>query len=212
MSVSIGSERGAIALCSRGLAHSRTWESIEEARFINSAGFHNWKTHFTHDLPIPHAQNEIVERITRLDPGAEWILFVEEDIVIPHWIFQHFDRSPVQAVNYSLPGGTDSIRRNRRGEVLFCGLGCTLIHKNVLVSLPAPLFQTSPQFTEEDGRLVPNFSGEASYGGHDIYFCHALQERGIKIREVPRIRAEHLRVSKFGDSGKNIGYHDIVSL
>jgi hypothetical protein len=210
--INVGAERGAIALCSRGLVHSRTLESIEDARFMARSGFHNWRTYLTHDRPIPEAQNEVVERILSLDPAAEWILFVEEDIVLPRFLFQHFNHSPVQAVNYRLPGNQECVRKDRLGNVIFCGLGCTLVHKNVFVSIPRPWFQTSTQFSEEDGKLYPSYQGKVSYGGHDVFFCHALQTQKIQIREVPRLRAEHLRVSKLGAELSNIGYHEIRSL
>jgi hypothetical protein len=203
---------GVICVCSRGLIHSRTIRAIEKAR-AQARG--KWVLEIEDESPIPAAQNIITMRALMEHREARWLLFVEEDVVIPFDIFQRFNSDPIQAVNYTLPGGLESIRRASRfpGRILFCGLGCTLIHRDVFEAFEEPFwFSTGYQFTDVDGELVPISKVASGYGGHDIYFCYHAGQLGFPVRQVLNTTALHLRVTAMGEPGKNDGLHQITVL
>lgn len=200
---------GYIAICSRGLVHSRTMEAVTDFLEANPG----WKVRFTHDENIPDAQNFIVRSIL-IDEKAEWILFVEEDSVPPANLLELFSDAPVQCVDYTLEGGTRSVNRNDDGSVIFCGLGCTLVAAAVFRSLPYPWFTTQTHTIEkENGRQFLKPTSELKeYGGQDVSFCYALQQAQIPIHMVPNIEARHLRVNRLGAPRTNAGCHEVCVL
>src|SRR5581483_9615394 len=107
---------GAVCICSRGLIHSRTLESIEQNLRPARARGEVWLTEYTHDKPIPEAQNAVVEQALIWDP--EWILFVEEDNMLPIGMLRQMrdiadtQHTPVVLADYKLPDGSRCIRRN----------------------------------------------------------------------------------------------------
>ncbi len=199
---------GFIAVCSRGLVHSRTAERITEIQHV-----WGWRPLYTHNLPIPDAQNEITRECIEL--GAEWILFVEEDTVPPPLLLEFMDPAAlVQCVDYPLSGGNRSISFDDDQNVFFCGMGCLLVATDVFKKLPLPWFSTNCFTTGKDGhrKILQPTQGFKDYGGQDIAFCYALQQAGIPIHWIRNLEAGHLRVKSFGDAHSNRGCHHIEFL
>lgn len=201
-------QNGVIAVCSRGLIHSRTAEALSHLQRV-----YRWHTLFTHDLPIPEAQNEITKRALAL--GCEWILYIEEDNVPPvDLIACATTENLVQCCDYALPGGQRSVALDASGRVLFCGMGCLFVAAEVFKKIKWPWF-TDTEFLEERNakhtRLKPGV-GKKNYGGQDISLCFRLQQANIPVFNMRGVEAEHLRIKRMGDSLSNNGCHTIERL
>lgn len=206
---------GAVAICSRGLVHSRTVEAVE--RMIGPRRRQLWYVEFTHDSPIPEAQNEIARKIFNYSLLNEYLLFIEEDIVPPVDLLERFEHNPhvVQCVDYALPGGIRSVSRRNDGSVIFSGLGCMLVPRGVFEAMGTPWFACDYEFTIENGRLVKARGGlpaNVNYGRQDIYFSWKLQQLGVPIHCLEGIEAQHLRVKERGGEHQNDGCHLIEAL
>jgi len=200
---------GVIAICSRGLVHSRTMQAVTD--FLEM--WDGWKVRYTHDEPIPEAQNFIVRSIL-ISPAVEWIWFIEEDNVPSADFLNRTTDDPVQCLDYNLVGGNRSVHQDESGRVLFCGLGCTLVAADVFRRLPYPWFTTNCFTIERDGhkQLLKPTAEQKQYGGQDISFCYSLQQADLPIHLIPSIEAQHLRVSRMGTPGVNNGCHEVQVL
>lgn len=199
-----------IGICvpSRGLIHSRTIESIEEN--ISDLKAHEIKYFFTHNLPIPDAQNKLVDKV--LDWKADWLFFIEEDNLIPKGTFKKMldKNADVIAVDYPVGEKRCSTICRKNGKILWCGLGCTLINTKVFKKIKKPYFRTDKTFRivskepfeviEED---IPN-----KYGGHDIWFGMSLNKVGIQIDQLPNVIAGHIKAKKSDKLQVNDDFYD----
>jgi len=195
--------KGVVCICSRGLLHSRMMESVDlEIR-------QGWKKLYSHDLPIPEAQNDIVGRALELDPDFLW--FVEEDIVVPEGILKRLidARSDIAVATYKLEGGLMSHRmlRNRVG-VAFAGLGCTLIRRSCFDRLEKPYFRTDMGYELGCDDEPVRSRYEHQYGGQDVQFFMRTLEKGMHTEFVD-IECRHLYVKKYGRPKTNNGCHVI---
>ena len=197
----------AILIPSRGLINSRTIESVLEN--IYDSHFY-YKFFFTHDLPIPDAQNTLVRRA--LDWEADYLWFVEEDMLIPKDTLQkmYMLMQPIVAVDYPVGEKRYGCIARKAGEILWFGLGCTLIHDEVFEEIKEPWFETSKtvRITNEDpfeyviDKNVPN-----KYGGHDILFGLKAKEKGVEIMQLEGVTAGHIKPVETGREGSNSGIH-----
>lgn len=198
---------GVVCICSRGLLHSKMMESVDwEIQLQTSAV---WKREYTHDQPIPEAQNDVTERALKRRP--EYLWFVEEDIVVPRGTLQTLmeANAHIAVATYKLPGGQMSHRMHREERsksLAYAGLGCTLIHRSCFGKLEKPYWRTDLAFSP---------SGEPSrydwpYGGQDIQFFMRAREEGLKSQFVD-IECDHLYVEEYGEPKTNNGCHVIRS-
>jgi hypothetical protein len=199
---------GVVCVPTRGLWHSRTAEAIEEN--LEGRGRQNWKIRWTHDLPIPEAQNDVTARALALDP--QFVLYVEEDIVMPplalDLMIAHAAELPVVFADYTLMGGITATRRNRKGKVIFGGMGCMLVRREVFAAIPQPWFQADTYwYSDATDEWALRHKGNR-YGGQDIGLFAALHKAGIEALNAPVVCA-HLQVVKYGQRGTNSGCHEI---
>lgn len=194
---------GVVCVCSRGLVHSRTMEGIDKNMNEVSG---DWERVFTHDLPIPEAQNTIVEEARKHNP--KWLWFVEEDVVPPDGVLKSLlsetKEHDVVVAKYKLRGGAWS-HYPRSGPLLFAGLGCLLVHLKVFDRIGYPYFRTDRQF---GFALRPAGRQKQKYGGQDVYFFAMLKKFKIEAKLLD-IECQHLYVTKAGDVLNNVGFHDI---
>jgi len=205
-----------VATPSRGTIHSRTIEAVM-ANVRDVPGFLGWTV--THDLPIPDCHETVTEQA--LASGAGLIWFVEEDVIPPPDALRESLRLVAEgydmvAVDYPVGAASDGwgcLVRNAEGEILWCGLGATLIRREVFEKLPQPWFATDTRYIKRGGgvwepapQVLPN---EKRYGQQDIYFCMTLREAGFRIGQVPDMTASHAKVEAYGEQGTNVGFHTI---
>ncbi len=194
---------GCVCLCSRGMTMSRTHPSIWD----NLRGHRDkWEIVPSHDLPIPDAQNKVTEEALALDPA--WLLYVEEDMVLPPGIVGDMLTRCARIVtaDYPLASGGMATRRGKDGEIEFCGMGCLLVDARVFSLIPKPWFACNA-YTGEYGKL----GHDRRYGGQDVYFSRQCIERGIKISSVDKV-CSHLRLEEPGALKTNQGVHRIKAL
>jgi len=209
-----GMIQGVIALCSRGLVHSRTINSLWRA--IPPGWRPYWELLTTDDKPIPLAQNIITEQALALDPQYIW--YVEEDMGLPPGILVDMFNvgKPVVTVDYNI-GRYDqdkrewvtvlkAIRREHTGKIRVCGMGCLLVQARVFAHLQKPYFDTLA--INREGGVYGN---HLEYGGQDGYFSRNLTIHGFEISEIPG-EVKHYRLADPGSITSNKGVHRIIEL
>lgn len=193
-----------VILATRGLVFTR----VEDAIARNLKGLSYW-VYRSHDLTIPDCQNVLVDQA--LTDGCTHLFFVEEDTVMPELAFNHMiaTNGDITCIDYGVAGYSCITRDKNTNEVLWCGLGCTLIKREVFENLEKPYFRS-------DKALLLNFwpeirwsdPGKQAYGGQDIYFCIQARLKGYKITQVPG-ECEHLKLDELGQREINNGLHQI---
>ena len=205
-----------ILLASRGLVHSRTIESIQESIDDFEVNKLNVKWFFTHDLPIPSAQNDLIKRA--LASECDYLWMVEEDMLIPQTaLFAMYSQIAggeygVAALDYPLGKDTgESGILIKNGEVWWCAFGCMLVADWVFNKLEYPWIRNDKtwriinhQTYELEEQDIPN-----KYGGQDIQFGMTLKKLGIKIGIVPNLTAGHIKIIEKGKTGVNSGCHQV---
>lgn len=176
-------------IASRGLIHSRTMECV-----LNELCCQD-RVLFTHNLPIPDAQNNLVERALATRATHFW--FVEEDNTFPQGtLIKMLElNQPVVAVDYPVGEKQYSTIMRKNGEIMWCGLGCTLIQRTVFEALEKPWFKIdhSWKITNLERMDIERIEIPNKYGGHDINFGMELHEKGIPIHQLPDVVGGHLR-------------------
>ena len=164
---------------------------------------------WTHNLPIPEAQNAIVEKARRYQP--EWLWFVEEDIQpgdgVLIKLLDFGSKFDVVSARYQLKGGT-WCKGGTDTSPVFAGLGCLLVRMSVFDRIRLPYFRSDLSFDPSLNSSSLRPSQERVYGGQDIYFYARLKRLGIKFFYAP-IECAHLEVVRCGNPKSNFGFHDI---
>lgn len=189
----------------RGLIFSEAQTSLEK----NLEGY-DYKIFRSFNLTIPECQNALVEEALGYNPTH--FLFHEEDVVLPDKAIDRLVESntDIACVDYGVQGYSCVARDRRNNDILWCGLGCTLVKKEVFEVLEKPYFRS-------DKGLLLNVwpkiewidTGSQAYGGQDIWFCIHAREKGFKISQVEG-EARHLKLGNFGRPEINKGLHEIV--
>jgi len=206
----------AVVTPSRGLVHSRTIEAVMGNIAAAGQEFRGW--FLSHDLPIPDCDERTAE--LGLATGADAIWFVEEDVIPPtgalaasfRLLAEGFD---MVAVDYPVGAAADGwgcLVRDPIGEILWCGLGATLITRKAFERVPRPWFTTDYTFVKQGTEwvLIPNNQlPERRYGGQDIAFCMNFRHEGLRIGQVAGMVAGHAKVDAMGAPGTNIGWHTV---
>jgi len=221
----------AVLTPSRGLVHSRTVEAvmanIDEATAARHK-FRGWR--LSHDLPIPDCHNAVAAAAMKTDADALW--FVEEDVIPPPGallgLFALLKDYTIAALDYPVwtEGGErwscvcrdqdgGPIDRPSTNGIRYCGLGCTLVRRELFDRLPYPWFRSDMQFQivriGDSTRLV-EVPVSYEYGGQDIYFAHRALESGFTIGELTGMTAGHARVVALGPLRVNHGAHTIETI
>lgn len=187
----------AIIVPTRGLTFTQTDILIDSVVYK-----YDCKVFRSYDMEIPKAPNYLVEKA--LETDAEYFLFIEEDNVptlkqIDDMINRDTD---ICFVDYGVNGWSCSAQ-NKRGEILWCGLGVTLVKRKVFETLEKPWFRTDKSYRLNDNKWVDI---PMKYGGHDIYFFVKAREAGFKIVKIEG-EAGHLKLDSIGSPEVNHGLH-----
>lgn len=201
----------AVTIPTRGLINSKTLESTVFNPILRAieADFH-----IVQNLPIPDAHNECV-RWAKARKSTH-ILFVEDDMEIPQGGIEAMLEAISKgeryvSIDYGFKQGDDSFGRNSvctyEGEVMWTGVGCTMIDLD--------LFQNEPYFSSDysytytqDPRQAKKIEKKRPYGGHDIHLCYELRKQGIKLHVIPEMRCLHHRIKSYERKLQNSGLYE----
>ena len=206
----------AVVTPSRGLVHSATVEAVL-GNVAGRRGFRGW--YLTHDMPIPDCDERVAEM--GLASGADTLWFVEEDVIPPPGALAASfallaEGHDVAAVDYpvgSLDAGWGCLVRDKAGDILWTGLGATLIRRAVFEKLPRPWFTTEWRYTRRAGgewvAERADRNSAARFGQQDIRFFMDARAAGFRIGQVPGMVAGHALLREAGTQGSNHGTHTI---
>lgn len=194
-----------IVIPTRGLIFTRVLEALEKERKD-----YDITIYYSHDLPIPQGHNGLCEKALR--DGNEYVFFLEEDVVIPARTIEKMlaVQADIVCTDYGVSGWS-CITKNKAGEILWCGLGCTLIHRRVLEALEKPYFRADMVLDLPDlkwRKLPEEYIKTRNYGSLDIWFFCKAREQGFKIVQVDG-ECEHLKLTELGKKETNYGIHQI---
>jgi len=163
-------------------------------------------------LPMPESHNECVRQALRTD--CSHILFLEEDVVIPSGGLAKMatlamNGADVVHMEYNLEGGTSVM--HIKGELMWCGVGCTLFHRSIFERIKEPYFRNDKTLAFQGDQLV-ELDQVNKYGGHDVLLGLQLRKMGVPIVVVPNMQAKHLRMNSWERKTTNDGAHTIYSL
>jgi len=172
-----------------------------------------------HGISIPNCYNFAMEAVVK-SQGITHVWFVEEDHVFPN---DTLDR--MLAVNVDVVATAYGDRRSEvnlvqyqnNGDVIYSGMGCMLVKREVFDKLESPYFRTVFIELKKDEKgfvtLIPrsNIHSEG-YGGQDIYFCTTLVNSGFKINLLPNSKVGHMMLMETGKDGTNQGKHIIKTV
>jgi hypothetical protein len=193
-----------IILPTRGLVFTQVEQAIEEMRDTRV------RVYRSHNLPIPDGHNQLVKQA--LTDGCEWLFFIEEDTVPPAGILEKLLQADndIACVDYGV-SGWGCITRNSQGEILWCGLGCTLIKRHVFEKMIYPYFRVDMTLRLNDWswqQLPEKYIKTKHYGSLDIWFCDQARKLGFTIIQVVG-ECEHLELIVLGKRETNYGLHSI---
>lgn len=194
-----------VVLPTRGLVFTRVEQALESFR-----NEYELKVYRSDNLPIPKGHNLLTEQA--LKDGCDYIWFVEEDTVPPARSLEKLlaAQADIACIDYGVSGWS-CVSKNLQGEILWCGLGCTLVKRKVLESLERPYFRVDKTLRLNDWTwtdLPADYLDNRNYGGLDIWFCWQARLAGFKIVQVEG-ECDHLQLDVLGQKGTNNGLHQI---
>lgn len=191
-----------IALTTRGLLFTEVANAIERER-----KGHDVKVFYSWDKTIPEAQNFLIEKIMK-DKKIDKVWFIEEDTVPPEGALNRLLNvdADIAFIDYGVNGWSCSTK-DESGRILWCGLGCTLVHRNVLAGMLFPWFRTDKSLRLNDMKWIDTNPNKV-YGQQDIWFCMNARQMGFEIVQAPG-ECKHLRLDELGQPEVNLGLHKI---
>lgn len=198
-----------VVLPTRGLVFTEVEKSIEQERQLKECEVRVFRSS---NLPIPDGHNQLTKEA--LDWGADYIWFIEEDTVSPTGALEKLvqTNSELVCIDYGVSGWS-CITKNSKGEILWCGLGCTLVKREVLEKMDYPYFRTDKTLRLNDWTwqdLPEDYIKNKNYGSLDIWFFTQARKLGFEIKQVDG-ECDHLQLESLGEKGKNNGIHNIIT-
>lgn len=192
----------AVILPTRGIVFTAVEQALESMRntyFLD--------VFYSTNLGIPDAQNTLVDRALEGYPYTH-LFFVEEDTVPPDECLDKLlaTGADIACIDYSVNEYSCVAREAKTQDILWCGLGCTLVKRRVFEQLEKPYFRSDKSFRLNDWTWI---DVPMKYGGQDIYFCLKAREKGFKITQVPG-ECLHLKLEQAGPTETNAGTHQIT--
>lgn len=198
---------------SRGTVFSKMMESVLK----NLQGF-DYEVFMQHGISIPNCYNFAMEEAMKSDCTHIW--FVEEDHVFPKDTLKRMldmDEEVVATAYADRRSAVNLVQYQKDGSVIYCGMGCMLVKREVFDRLEAPYFRTLFIELKKDDKgwitLVPHGNMRSDgYGGQDIYFCTSLVNNGFKIKLLPNSRVGHMMLMETAKDMTNNGKHIIKTV
>ena len=215
----------AVLIPTRGLLFTKTIASLDrELVAIPNAKF------YTTDLPIPDCRNYLVEQA--LDSGVPFthLLMVDDDVIIPEGGVQAMLDADQDIALIDYPSHWTSAEGRNKGnvaydnwqpgdptdgkEILWAGLGCTLVKVEVFSKLKRPYFRKGGQMFDRlrNGKKVL-YGIAGGDGGEDYEFYTDCRDAGYVIHRIDGMTAGHAKVMRHVgviEQGKYVKQHDIV--
>lgn len=193
-----------IILPTRGLVFTQVEQAIEEIRTPET------NVYRSRDLPIPDGHNSLARQA--LSDGCDSLFFIEEDTVPPKRALEKLIQADadIACIDYAV-AGWGCVTRNPKGDILWCGLGCTLVKRHVLEAMDYPYFRADMTLRLNDWtwqQLPEQYIKTKQYGSLDIWFCDQARKLGFTITQVPG-ECEHLELVDLGKRETNHGLHTI---
>lgn len=224
----------AVCLPSRGLVFSKTMQSvIEGMQALNKLGIATIYCS-SHGLKIPDCHNLCVEQAMSNTSVKKMFMFEEDNFLFPDaFVALATNDADVVTIQYNDKNGSPHgiIHYNEAGEVLWGGLGSTVIKREVFETLGAPYFRTDTLYRNikkhwQGDKLVTEYEeieprqkwngekfvevrDEYKYGGLDIDFYTRARKAGFKIAVQDNFKGHHFELVKLGEKHTNNGMHEI---
>lgn len=195
-----------ILIPSRGQVFTRVMNRLVKEYYPMPHRFY-----FTDRIATPEAFNILVDKALR--HNCNYLLFIEEDTVPPKNFIQSMldvlntnSLCSAVAIEYPLLGGWSSIVHLKdTGDILYCGMGCTLMRADTFKSLTKPYFRSDLAFYLNEN-LWKRVNAQQQYGLYDVLLFSRLRKLGFQICQIPGI-CEHLMVdipAKTQENGSTI--------
>lgn len=193
-----------IIIPTRGLVYTKVEEAIEGLRDSRV------KVYRSNGLPIPDGHNQLTRQA--LEEGCDLIFYIEEDTVPPPDALKKLMQtdSDIACIDYGVQGW-GCVTRSPKGEILWCGLGCTLVKREVFEKMTYPYFRADMTLRLNDWtwqKLPDEYIKTKQYGSLDIWFCDQARKLGFTITQAEG-EAEHLELIALGQRETNNGLHTI---
>lgn len=229
----------AVCVTSRGLIYAITVKCIIEGmQELNKIGIGTVYIG-TKDLPIPDSQNYCVETALQ-NKAVDRLLFIEEDMYVDPEAFIALATADasIATLQYNDKNGSPHgiIHYNEAGEILWCGIGATMIKREVFETLGTPYFTTENRYKIKkkqlkDGKLITDYEliephmkwneeehkffpvkEPYHYGGQDVDFMTRARQAGFKITRLEAFKAHHFKLLSLGAEHTNNGCHNITQV
>lgn len=179
--------------------HSRTMQDIlANVGSLTEVGFY-----FSHGNPIPDCHNIIVEEALLDNPTHLWLC--EDDQAFPYDTLDKLLRADVDVATCDYPVNNQPvIRYDSQGDLLYGGLGCVLIRREVFDKLQRPFFKTDIEYQQEGDELIPRKASLPNpHGGDDVDFWVQVREAGASVKVVGNIGHYKLHSPELPTHGNN---------
>lgn len=196
----------------RGLVYARTLQSVYANDLSDPI--------LVSGYPIPESHTQCVVKALKTD--CTHILFVEEDMELPDHAVEkmmgHVDYgAEVVVIDYPIREKIRSVIHYEGGQALWCGFGCTLIHRRIFEEVLQKPWFTDKQtvyITHENPieYYVKYEPDKKTYGGFDIWFGLQLKEHNIPIFVVEGMQCKHLRCTQLEHIEDNHATEEIVEI
>lgn len=214
----------AVLIPTRGFIFTKTMMAlIRELSAFDHAYF------FTYDIPLPDSRNALVQSAVDSKIPFTHYLMIDDDIVLPELGIKDMlilDK-PIVLIDYpshwmgkGANTGTAVYDEWLEGDpvegrpVLFGGLGCSLIKKEVIEALEQPYFRKGgKQFDRDKKGKIHLYGVGSGDGGEDFEFYQDCKAKGFEITMVHGKVCGHAKVMKHIGvitPGKYVTQHDII--
>lgn len=205
-------EKLAVILPSRGLLFSETFEEL----LRELEGF-NYEIFWSHGKSLPDCFNDPTEKALT-DPEVFAVLICEDDMILPKGCLKRMFEAnyPVVAMDYPFKQNGDATTlHDPDGNAYWTGTGFILIARQVLESIPKPIWKvgsTFDPFVDKDTiHFWPRKLKGTHYGLHDLNFGLTLYSAGLPVKPMAQTAGQR-KLRKLGQQHTNNGTHDIEEL